>query len=439
MRIRYPRLAARLGAVALGAAILGLLAACATAPQPAAKPQLVRVPADAKTISNAVSEVAPGGLVLVSPGTYHEAVRVKTAGITIRGTDRNTVVIDGKGLRPNGIVVSADGVTVQNLTVRSNTFYGVLVTGMPGGGTGHTGYAKLDPKKFPPVQRFRIDHVTAFDNGLYGIYAFDSQHGVIEDSYASGSADSGFYVGQCQHCDITVRNNIAENNAVGFENANASDSVYIVANRWAGNRVGMTLISSYQEAFAPQHGNTVMGNLIADNTSATSPEQAEGGFGIGIGISGGQRNTITGNRIAGNPHGGILIGNAEDIPATGNTITGNAFESNGVGVADISGTQAPSSGNCVGGGQGAKVLPVALAAAVCPKGSAKSTGVDSSALPSVSAPPGMVYLDVPAPAQQPGLTGEVTKRGMKLPRTVGEPDLSAVAMPPADFLAAAGR
>ena len=75
--------------------------------------------------------------------------------------------------------------------------------------------------------------MTAHNNGLYGIYAFDAQHGVIADSYASGSADSGLYVGQCRDCDILVRDNVAERNAVGFENANASGPLVITGNRFA--------------------------------------------------------------------------------------------------------------------------------------------------------------------------------------------------------------
>ena len=99
-------------------------------------------------------------------------------------------VIDGGGLRPYGIVVIADGVRVENLTVTGATFYGVLFTGLhdANGPSAHTadGYHAWDPAKFPPLQRFRVDHVTAHNNGLYGIYAFDARHGVIADSYASG-------------------------------------------------------------------------------------------------------------------------------------------------------------------------------------------------------------------------------------------------------------
>ena len=89
-------------------------------------------------------------------------------------------------------------------------------------GRGSNGYTKLDTQKFPPLQGFRVSYVTASNNALYGIYAFDAQHGVIEQSYASGSADSGFYVGQCKPCDIVVRGNVAERNAVGYEGTNAS-------------------------------------------------------------------------------------------------------------------------------------------------------------------------------------------------------------------------
>ena len=117
---------------------------------------------------------------------------------------------------------------MENLTVAGATFYGVLFTGLhdangPSAPTAD-GYQTWDPEQFPPLQRFRVDHVTAHNNGLYGIYAFNAQHGVITDSYASGSADSGIYVGQCRACDILVSGNVAERNAVGFENANASDS-----------------------------------------------------------------------------------------------------------------------------------------------------------------------------------------------------------------------
>ena len=262
------------------------------------------------------------------------------------------------------MVVIADGVRVENLTVTGATFYGVLFTGLHdanGPSAESAGnYQPWDPNKFPPLQRFRVDHVTAYNNGLYGIYAFDSRHGVITDSYASGSADSGLYVGQCTQCDILVSGNIAERNAVGFEDANASDSLVITGNRFSGNRVGLTLLSSYQEAFTPQRGVSVVGNLISDNNTADAPAQADGGFATGVGISGGVSNIVDRNRIAGHQRAAVVITNTEDLPAKGNSFSGNVFDGNRVDVANVSAARTPAVGNC--SSDAATAAPAALLA-----------------------------------------------------------------------------
>ncbi|NYD68162.1 right-handed parallel beta-helix repeat-containing protein [Agromyces atrinae] len=423
-----------LGAVFTAAVLVSSLSACAPGEteQPAAA-DVVRVPADAATITEAVDLVSPGGLVLIEPGVYAEQVLVDKEDVTIRGVDRNDTIIDGEGVRSYGIVGIADGIRVENLTVREATFYGVLVTGMhdENGPTAHggAGYTTLDPEKFPPVQRFAIDSVTASNNGLYGIYAFDAQHGVIRNSYASGSADSGFYVGQCRECDILVEGNVAERNAIGFENANASDSVYLVGNRFSGNRIGMTLISNYQEAFTPQRGNTVVGNVVVDNAGADSPSHADGGFGVGVGIAGGQENLLRANVIAGNPAAGVLFSNTEDLAATGNTLADILFEGNGVDVANVSAERAPASLNCVTGGA-FSALP-ALFGTEC----AGTQPADArTALPAVTVPPGVSFLKVAAPPRLPGLDADDTIPS-PLPATVDVPDLDAVTLPSSDLLA----
>ena len=47
----------------------------------------INVPGDYDTIQAAVDAAAPGALILVAPGTYHEAVQVETDNLTIRGLD----------------------------------------------------------------------------------------------------------------------------------------------------------------------------------------------------------------------------------------------------------------------------------------------------------------------------------------------------------------
>lgn len=395
---------------------------------------VVRVPGDAGSISDAVARVAEGGIVIIEPGVYRESVMVDTPGITLRGIDRNAVVIDGEGKRSQGIVVTADGVSVENLTVRNHTFYGLLFTGLfdDAGPQAHglDGYDHLDPEKFPPIQRFHASFITAANNGLYGIYAFDAQQGVIEYSYASGSSDSGIYVGQCRYCNIVVRQNIAEHNAVGFENANASDSVWVVNNRLSRNRVGALITTNYQEAFVPQRKTVIAGNVISDNNEADSPAQATGAFGIGVALTGAQENTIRNNRITGNPRVGLLLANNEDVPSAGNEASANNFDQNGVDVANTSATRAPATGNCLSGNSATTALPQSIILGCASPGDAAA----STDLPSVEVPPGRIYLEVTAPGPQPNSPDAENTQPRKLPARVDPPDLSSISAPSPDFI-----
>lgn len=400
---------------------------------------VVHVPGDVATITEAVAHVAPGGLVLIEPGLYEEQVLVDKSDVTIRGLDRNETVIDGGGVRPYGIAAIADGVSVENLTVTNAVFYGVLITGLhdEDGPDAHgvDGYDTLDPDDNPPVQRFAIDHVTASNNGLYGLYAFNARHGVIRDSYASGSADSGIYVGQCTDCDIQVLDNVAEHNAVGFENANASDSVYVVSNRLSHNRVGATFLSNYQEAFVPQQGNLVVGNLLAFNTSDDSPTQADGAFGIGVGIAGGQDNQFERNRIEGNPRAGVLLNSTEDLPAQGNSFAGDVFAANGVDVANISTQRTPAVGNCLDASS-LTASPADLLDGCATDVPQPAVTLDD--LPPVTIPAGVSFLSVGAPPAQPQLP--VTDApARQLPAAVGAPDVADVTVPSLTWLADRAR
>ena len=398
------------------------------------------MPADAATIQAAVDRIAAGGVITVDAGhVRRDGDRRDTGRDDPRAPIATSTIIDGQGSRPFGVVAIADGVRVQNLTVRNHLFYGVLVTGLHDENgpraPNEDAYEPFDPAEFPPVQRFAVDHVTAHNNGLYGIYAFNAQHGVITNSYASGSADSGFYVGQCRDCDILVQGNLAERNAVGFENANASGPLTITGNRFADNRVGLTLLSNYQESFRPQQGNTVVGNVIADNDEADSPAQADGGFGTGMGIAGGQDNAIERNRITGNPRAGVLLTNTEDLPARGNAFRGNTFADNGTDIANLSADRAPASDTCVD--KIVSTTPSGLASilrAACGTNSAtplKSASADE--LPEVDVPAGANFLKVAPPPAQPVLP-ESAPTG-RLPDTVSMPNADSITVPTADLLA----
>ena len=92
------------------------------------RPTVRDVPGDYRTIQSAVDAAEPGDLIRVAPGVYRESVVVPPGKerIVIRGLDRNRTIVDGEDRRLDGISVTADGVAVENLTVRRFLADGVL-------------------------------------------------------------------------------------------------------------------------------------------------------------------------------------------------------------------------------------------------------------------------------------------------------------------------
>ncbi|BAJ32143.1 hypothetical protein KSE_63840 [Kitasatospora setae KM-6054] len=364
---------------------------------------VLRVPEDFPTVQRAVDTANPGDLVLVGPGTYRESVRVTKPRVVLRGTDRNAVVFDGGLKLVNGITATGAGTVVENLTVHGYLANGVLFTGVTDEklqrhGAGGSAYDPLDTTRFPPVLGFRATRVTAYGNALYGIYAFDARGGVIEESYASGQADSGIYVGQCKPCDTLVRGNTVERNAVGIEITNASENLTVVGNRVVGNRVGVTVNSNDLESLAPQHAAVIAGNVVADNNAADSPEQADGGFGIGIGIGGGTDNRVERNLVRGNRAAGVVVTDPPGHPASGNRVTANKVAGNGVDLV----SSAADPGNCFTGNGPSTQSPDGLET-LAPCGATGGGRVPAGRAAGVQAPPGTAFNAVPVPPAQPTL------------------------------------
>ena len=391
--------------------VLLLVPACGgatgdNAPPGSGSPVVRRVPAAYPSIQKAVDSARPGDTVLVSSGVYRESVTVPTKRLTLRGTDRSGVVVDGQFKRANGITVTGAGSVVENLTVRNHLANGLLFTGvtdesLQGTGAGGSGYERLDTAEFPPLRGFRVSHVTAHNNALYGIYAFDSRDGVIEHSYASGQSDSGIYVGQCKPCRTVVRNNTTEHNAVGVEVTNASRALYFLGNTARRNRVGMTVLSDNLESLGPQHRAVFAGNLITDNNDGRSPEQADGGFGVGVGVSGGRDNLFTRNRVEGNRAGAFVLRDEQGRPASGNRIRDNALDRRLPGLVLLT---ARVGRTCYRDNGPAPTVPRSL-----PRTVTACSGGDSALRGPVKpprtgpVPPGVSFREVPAPPAQPGM------------------------------------
>jgi plastocyanin len=314
-------------------------------PVPSGFGDTVRVPGDVDTIQEAVDLAEPGGMVLIAPGTYHESVVVTTPYLTIRGEDRNDTILDGRGVLPNGIhVIEADGVAIENLTAHHYALNGFQWTSVFG---------------------YRGSFLTAWSNGDYGLFAFDSVWGQFDHSYASGSPDSGFYIGQCDPCHALITDVLAEHNALGYSGTNAGGDLAIVNSEWRRNLSGIVPNTLDSEAYPPQRDTLIAGNYVHDNNSETadSKDLEYPTFGTGILIAGGVGNTIIGNLVEDHASYGIaLLPNLDtNLWVTGdNVVQDNVVRRSG--RADLAMGAPASPGNCFEGNEAGTSLPPAIQA-----------------------------------------------------------------------------
>jgi hypothetical protein len=393
-------------AVAVLAAVVSALATAAAPAGPAAPDGEIQVPQEVPTLQLAIAKARPGDTIVLAAGNYPGGNFVPPAkrDITIRGVDRNEVVLDGADQRRNGIVVRADGVSILNLSAHNfvrNAFY------WEGG------------------NRFRASYLTAWNVGGYGIYAEDSERGILEHDYVSGAADAAYYVGECRPCHAVISRVVARLSAVGYSGTNAT-GVVIRDSRWERNGVGILPNTYANEALPPQAKTTIVGNTVTGSGRARVPIQTPlaGFIGIGIAVAGGNENTISRNRVTGSERFGIAVFPTARFvvfdPAApepgppwrprGNRVARNVVT--GSGRADLALARGSGRGNCFTANRVGRTLPRDLQTRACTGGArAGDAGVASLLTRPVRVmlretlrrrrpPP---YRSMPAPPRQPSM------------------------------------
>jgi Right handed beta helix region/Phospholipase_D-nuclease N-terminal len=350
---------ARFGLVPLISFLLVMLAACGgSSPPPGYSVSVIdnafssqvlhhailRVPEAYSTIQAAVDAAKPGDLVSIGPGTspdgaYHEAVTVKTANITIRGRDRNRVILDGQFKLDDGFEVLANNVVLENMTARHYSDNGFYWTGVSG---------------------YRGSYLTAYTNGDYGIYAYNSTNGQFDHDLAAGQPDSGFYIGACHPCNALITDIISEGNALGFSGTNAGGNLVISDSIWRNNMSGIAPNTLDSEPNPPQDGDTIINNLVENNNNFDAPADVleYPSIGNGIVLAGGINNLVEGNRISGHIYYGVLV--VPNIDKNfwepgGNSIKDNVI--NNSGVADLALSALSAGNNCFSGNTVARTVP----------------------------------------------------------------------------------
>ncbi|MFI8823683.1 nitrous oxide reductase family maturation protein NosD [Streptomyces sp. NPDC053431] len=170
-----------------------------------------------ESIQKAVDAAQPGDTIVLSPGTYHESVRISTPHLTLRGSGALVTVIEpGKGADTcakagNGICVTGtEGHPVEGVSVRSVTLRGFARNGLWASWT----------------DRLRVQHVTAEKNGTWGIAQERSLRSTVRRNTARDNGDAGLFLG---------------NTLDKEEGATDTKGTLVSENRVSGNRIGITV------------------------------------------------------------------------------------------------------------------------------------------------------------------------------------------------------
>ncbi|MGH2732391.1 MAG: right-handed parallel beta-helix repeat-containing protein, partial [Actinomycetota bacterium] len=295
------------------------------------------------SIQEAVDAARPNDLVLMSPKVYEEeTVVVSTPNLVLRGLDRNGVILDGALKQATGVLIAANGVTVENMTARgylANGFYWSRVDG------------------------FRGSYLTAVGNGDFGLYASGSRNGQLDHVFASGQPDAGVHVAGCDPCNILVTDSRAIGNGAGFSTTNTGGNLAVTNSEWARNFAGITLASLGSEPRGPQQATVIAGNWVHDNGNREAPAKPAHfpAFGVGILVAGGEANRIERNLAENNSAYGILVtGNIDGSfwAPFGNRISDNLIR--GSGRADLALGGPVGGGNCFRTNQHVASLPPLL-------------------------------------------------------------------------------
>jgi hypothetical protein len=355
------------------------------------------------TIQAAVNAAHAGDWILIDRGVYTGTVLIRTPRLHLRGINRNAVIVDGRHKAGNGIVIKANGVWIENLTVRNfdrrkldDDLNGNEVWWKGGGEQSQT----------IGIHGWWGQYLTAYDTGLlggYGLFASHAVVGFLKHVYASGFNDSGLYVGACRDCQALVQDALVERNGLGWSSTNAGGHLVIENSTFRDNGIGIAPDSeSVSDLPPPQDGACNAGSnrsptptfastniarctifrhdVIADNGNLSTPANSTilgAPWGVGVMLPGDYADLVDNNTIRGNPAFGVFIFEQPNpypptaktvyFQAAGNRVSDNRFSGNGTvaGGADIGleGGVLPtmnSVNNCFSGNTFATSIPAGI-------------------------------------------------------------------------------
>ncbi|NMP24770.1 right-handed parallel beta-helix repeat-containing protein [Sulfobacillus harzensis] len=302
------------------------------------------------TISQAESEVAPGGTIVVEPGTYKESVRITdtvriVADAALSGNASNTI-LDASG-QSNGIVISgagANGTQISGLTIENADNHGVFVQNSNDVVLSHLMVTKNGLKNVanPKIAEDKaIEMVGTTDGDIYDNTVVDNGGGIglADNGTINPGAPAPAGTAAPSLANV-IRDNTISGNSTGcgivIASYNAGEGV--IDNVAIGNKVSLSPAGIVVAADTPNtvaRGNQVLHNTAFDNflPGVILHSNAPGDIVTA--------NTVVGNTVYGNkpdpevkadtgPTGIIAIG--VDNPVTQSIVAGNTISKETYGV-----------------------------------------------------------------------------------------------------------
>ncbi len=232
-----------------------------------------------QTLQTAFDGVNTNETICLSPGTYvlNRSLSLSEAtGVTVKGTGaRDDVLLDftsqtsgdGGVDASQGVLVTTDGFTIENLSIKNTDGNGIKV--------------QASDVVFRNIKVGWDQAVST--NGAYAIYPTFATNVLVDNCEAYGAPDAGFYAGTSNK--VTIRNSKAYNNVLGIEIENTTEAE-AYGNEVYDNACGflLDLLPNLQKKTQGQY--LVHDNTIRDNNHAnfakpqTTPAYMPTGTGI---------------------------------------------------------------------------------------------------------------------------------------------------------------
>lgn len=249
-------------------------------------------------LQEALILVEEGQTIELSEGVYvfTRSLSLDVDRVTLRGQGMDKTILSFKtqNAGSEGLLVTSDGVVLENFAVEDTVGDAIKVKGADGITIRNVRTEWTDGPK--PT------------NGSYGLYPVESKNVLIDGCIAIGASDAGIYVGQSTN--IVVRRCVAKFNVAGIEIENCYDAdVYECI---AAHNTGGILIFDLPNL--PQQGGRnvrVFNNRVLDNdTQNFAPKGNIVGdvpMGTGIMIMANRNVEIFGNTLSGNGTTNLMI------------------------------------------------------------------------------------------------------------------------------------